>query len=321
MLFLVDRRIKRTFFSKTGLSGVAFQLDPDNGKDLHTCTAIWDFLEKNHAGRNSALVIAGGGTTGDIGGFCASVFKRGIPFILIPTTLLAAADSCLGGKTGVDFHGHRNHLGTYSFPEDIFILPSLLDSLSKDEIRSGFAEITKHALIADARLWKTLKKDPFDEHFASKKSLEGLIRRSLHVKWNVVVTDPFEEGPRRLLNFGHTFAHAFESLAKRKNHRLTHGDAVALGMLCESMISYLHRKLVQKDLEEITEFLTGNFVFPAYEKKDFGFLLEEMKEDKKNAGIRVNCTLLNGIGKGSVDHYPEEKVLRAALEYGFAFLK
>ena len=176
-------------------------------KTLETTQFIWNELQRYHAAKNSVLLNLGGGVIGDIGGFCAATFKRGIDFINIPTTLLAMVDSSIGGKTGIDFNGIKNSIGIITDPKAIYIYPDFLNSLAKDELINGYAEVIKHALIADFDLWEKFRKvDAFDF-----QKLNSIINDSIKIKLKIVAKDPYEQNVRKLLNFGHTIGHAIES--------------------------------------------------------------------------------------------------------------
>ena len=178
----------------------------EENKNIDSCNLIWEALTKNCFDRNSLLINLGGGVIGDMGGFCASTYKRGIEFIQIPTSLLAMVDASVGGKLGVDFNGLKNQVGLFSNPKSVIINPKFLETLPEDELRSGFAEVVKHALIVDKNLWNHLKNNPFQDLY-----WEEIIESSVQIKNKIVMSDPKEKGERKKLNFGHTFGHAIES--------------------------------------------------------------------------------------------------------------
>ena len=206
----------------------------EKNKHIQTCTQLWKTLIDLGADRHSLLINLGGGVICDIGGFVASTFKRGIDFIHIPTTLLAQADASVGGKTGVDFANLKNQVGVFSNPKAVFVFPQFLDTLDERQLRSGFAEIIKHALIRDKTLWHTIQSVDVND----RSGLTDVISQSLQIKNDIVTDDPFEKGLRKILNFGHTIGHAVESVSLRQHKKqLLHGEAVAIGMICEAYLS------------------------------------------------------------------------------------
>ncbi len=201
-------------------------------KTLQTCEAIWQAMFEARLDRKALVINLGGGVVGDMGGFCAATYKRGIDFIQIPTTLLAMTDAAIGGKLGVDFQGIKNAVGVFQNPAAVFIDPVFLKTLPERELHSGFAEVLKHALIGNRALWKKIQSMPAGS--LATTDWAGLLADSIAVKTKIVSADPREAGIRALLNFGHTIGHALESYFLQTEHPLTHGEAVAIGMFCES---------------------------------------------------------------------------------------
>ncbi|MCH8317693.1 MAG: 3-dehydroquinate synthase, partial [Bacteroidetes bacterium] len=184
----------------------------EHHKNLTTCETIWQQLTDLHFDKRSLIINLGGGVIGDMGGFCAATFKRGIAFIQVPTTLLAQVDASIGGKVGVDFQNYKNHIGLFKDPEAVFIYPGFLKTLDKKETLSGFAEIIKHCLIADRQKWNEIsQKDLKDQDW------ENLIAHSIDVKLSIIKNDPEEKGLRKVLNFGHTIGHALETFYLNDN--------------------------------------------------------------------------------------------------------
>ena len=175
-------------------------------KTLETCSIIWGQMTEAVLDRQALVINLGGGVIGDMGGFCASVYKRGIPFITIPTTLLSQVDASVGGKLGIDFLGFKNHLGVFQLPEAVLIAPEFLATLPQRELRSGYAEVIKHGLIRDATYFRALPSTNWQ-----KQDWARIIRHSIEIKKAVVQVDPKESGLRKILNFGHTIGHAIES--------------------------------------------------------------------------------------------------------------
>ncbi len=241
--------------------------------------------------RKALFLNLGGGVISDMGGFCASIYKRGIRFINLPTTLLSQVDASVGGKLGVDFEGLKNHLGVFNEPETVIISPEFLATLPHNELRSGFAEIIKHGLIRDKGYFESLKFDTWTE-----SDWTDLIRHSVEIKKAVVQEDPKESGLRKILNFGHTIGHALETYYLDGPKHLLHGEAIAVGMICEGYLSKKKLNLSEADLETIqTAFLKvyGKINIAA---EDLEPVLDFCLQDKKNEGSTLMFSLLNSIG-------------------------
>ena len=260
-------------------------------KNISTCNFIWEQLTINNFDRNALLINLGGGVIGDMGGFCATTYKRGLEFIHIPTTLLAMVDASVGGKLGIDFKGFKNQIGLFNNPKAVLISSEFLETLAESELKSGFAEVVKHALISDNSLWLKLKNTPFTD-----LDWEDIIDTSIQIKNKIVLADPFEKGERKKLNFGHTFGHAIESYYLEKGTPISHGEAVFIGMILETKIS----DLSETEKNEIKNYVLSNFSLPYTPKKSnlHKFLLN----DKKNQNEKINFTLLSGIGNCSIDN-------------------
>jgi 3-dehydroquinate synthase len=246
--------------------------------------ALEDELFKLNLGRDSVLIAVGGGTTTDLVAFLASTYMRGIPLILVPTTLLAMVDACIGGKTGVDTPYGKNLIGSFYLPKAIFIDTRFLKALPEKEIKNGFSEILKYGLIQKKELW--------DKITDFKVPLEALIQESIQCKMQIVSQD-FEEktGLRRVLNFGHTVGHALELVSE---FRLSHGEAVAIGCMAESLLSHLLGYLSQSSLEEIFyKYQTLGYRFKKFDKELF---LNALKRDKKAKGTTPRFVLIDQIG-------------------------
>ncbi len=280
-------------------------------KNIDTCQLIWKEMMEHEMGRNSLVINLGGGVIGDMGGFCASTYKRGVDFIQMPTTLLSQVDASVGGKLGIDFSGIKNSIGVFKNPRAVFIDPRFLKTLPFREIRSGFAEIIKHALIQDVDEWKRLKliKD------LSQMEWSATIRYSVSIKRDIVKKDPFEKGLRKALNFGHTIGHAVESVFLEKKNHLLHGEAIAIGMICESFLSHKKLGLSDKELLDVSETILKLYRHPKLLKVDFDAMLALMKNDKKNKGKEINFSLLPHIGHVEVDHAATASEIIESLEY------
>ncbi|MBF9252108.1 3-dehydroquinate synthase [Pontibacter sp. 172403-2] len=280
-------------------------------KTLQTCEHIWQRMTELHLDRWSVLVNLGGGVIGDMGGFCAAVFKRGLYFVQVPTTLLAQVDASVGGKTGIDFHGLKNHIGVYQEPQAVFIDPAFLQTLPPRQIKSGYAEIIKHWLIADGPAFE-------EQRYVGLfvENWEEIIRQSVSIKARVVEADPLEGGYRKVLNFGHTVGHAIESyLLEQPGRALLHGEAIAIGMLCEAWLSVKHKLLTQEELEKIETFLISIYEKISLAGADIQSIAQLALQDKKNTNATINCTLLNGIGKAVYDQPVTLQEIRESLHY------
>ena len=291
---LVDENTKRDCLHKLPKIENALIIEIKSGeeyKNISTCSFIWEQLTINNFDRNSLLINLGGGVIGDMGGICAATYKRGLEFIHIPTTLLAMVDASVGGKLGIDFKGFKNQIGLFNNPKAVLISPEFLETLAESELKSGFAEVVKHALISDNSLWVKLKNTLFTD-----LDWEDIIDTSIQIKNNIVLADPFEKGERKKLNFGHTFGHAIESYYLEKGTPISHGEAVFMGMILETEIS----NLSETDKNEIKNYILSNFALPYTPKKSY--LHKYLINDKKNQDGKINFTLLSGIGNCSFDN-------------------
>ena len=267
-------------------------------------------LTESKADRNSVMLNLGGGVVGDLGGFVASLYMRGIDFIQVPTTLLAMADSSVGGKTGIDFEGLKNQIGTIQQPAGVFIYPSFLNSLPKEQLLSGMAEIIKAGLIADKELFLQLSRIKK----IGNNTLEKIIFRSVEIKNAIVKKDPKEKNQRKLLNFGHTVGHAMEMLMQEAGNPLTHGYAVAIGMLVESDISHISGRLPKSDLVKIERSSLRWYVLPQFNDVSIEALIVRMRQDKKNRDGKIHFTLLKRIGSAEVNGIVSEDLMIASLK-------
>ena len=283
----------------------------EHHKNIQTCEQIWFALTRANFDRHSLLINLGGGVIGDMGGFCASTYKRGIDFIQIPTTLLSQVDASVGGKLGIDFHGFKNHIGVFQLPKTVLVDPTFIKTLPEKEKKSGFAEIIKHCLIRDSEKWNEIKTLDWEEN-----NFADLIQHSIEIKKAVVEEDPKEKGLRKILNFGHTLGHAVESFLLEKGKRkILHGEAIAVGMITEAYLSAKRGLISAAEMEEIELYL-----FQTYGKIDLSN--EELEEivtltlqDKKNKGNEVLFSLLAGIGDCGYDIPVSKKEMKEALAF------
>ncbi len=282
-------------------------------KDLDTCRSIWHELYERGADRHSLLINLGGGVIMDMGGFAAATFKRGIDFVHVPTTLLAQADASVGGKLGIDFRGSKNQIGVFAHPKAVLIFPDFLKTLSKQQYLAGFAEVLKHGLIADAGLWARC----LATSLARPEAMDDLIYESIRIKYDLVRSDPRDQGDRQGLNFGHTVGHALEShfLIDEHRLRLLHGEAVAAGMIVESYLSYRQVGLPHDQLDQVVDFLFGLFG-PAPLRADEGAaILSWMRRDKKNVGDEIRFSLIPAIGEYRIGETCTGKLILEGLNY------
>ena len=281
-------------------------------KTLSTCEKIWDMMTKEALDRHALVINLGGGVIGDMGGFCAAVYKRGIDFIQVPTTLLSQVDASVCGKLGIDFQGFKNHLGVFTLPKRVLIDPAFLKTLPEREIRSGFAEIIKHCLIADAKKWDEIRQKDFEE-----QNWADLIAHSVQIKQKVVDQDPTEKGLRKILNFGHTLGHAVETcfLKKAANRRLFHGEAIAVGMIMESYLSFTRKMIDQQTLTDIEEFIFATYGKVDIAEADVEEIIALTRQDKKNKGKEVRFSLLKGAGQCEFDVVISASEMRKSIAY------
>ena len=280
-------------------------------KNIDQVMNVWDALGRAGADRSSLVINVGGGMLTDLGAFAASTLKRGIACINVPTTLLAMVDASAGGKTGINFRGLKNEVGVIRQPKHVFIYMPFLRTLDRENLLSGYAEMLKAGLIADAALWEELKN--FDILKYNERELARLIWRSVEIKTAVVESDPEERGLRKSLNFGHTIGHALESESLHAGHPLAHGYAVAHGMVAEALLSHIALGLPMAEVQEIRSTVTRLYGNPPDTLHQEDVLLEWMKFDKKNSNNRINFSLLMSIGKCRVNVEATEEEIRKVL--------
>jgi 3-dehydroquinate synthase len=285
----------------------------EESKNIEVCTQIWSALSEYGADRKALFVNIGGGVIGDMGGFIASTFKRGIDFINIPTTLLSQVDASVGGKVGIDLNHLKNEIGVFNNPAAVFVNSDFLNTLDKRQILSGFAEIIKHALIADANYWSKV----INTNFSDLNSLNELITISIHIKNTIVSEDPKEKNIRKTLNFGHTIGHAIETFFLEQDHKkhLLHGEAIAIGMICEAYLSHKVCKLSANELTTITKFILGKYKAVKISETDIHRLIELMKHDKKNEKGDINFSLLSVIGKCEINKTAKADLIIESIKY------
>ncbi|QCX52316.1 3-dehydroquinate synthase [Elizabethkingia sp. JS20170427COW] len=279
-------------------------------KNIETATLLWEVLTDFGTDRNALMINLGGGVITDMGGFVASTYKRGIKFINIPTTLLAMVDASIGGKTGIDHGFYKNIVGTFSLPEKIFAYPKFLQTLEFTQLRSGFAEMLKHGLIASESHWNNLKNIEL-----TPENLEAFVVDSMNVKQQVVEADFKEKNLRKTLNFGHTIGHAIESLFLQAEHTIPHGEAVTAGMVMEAHLSFSSQLISKEILDEIT-----NTIFKVYpqlpiEEFDKNDIFNLMLNDKKNIGGKIKFSIIDAIGHCLYDYEVSRAQIDEAIDY------
>jgi len=282
-------------------------------KTIDTCVGVWNALSELNADRKSLIINLGGGVVTDLGGFVASTYKRGLKYINAPTSLLAMVDASVGGKTGVDLNALKNQIGVINTAEIILVDTHFLSTLPQNELRSGFAEMLKHGLIQSETYWDKLK----DYSLESFKGINELIYESILIKQNVVDQDPFENGLRKTLNFGHTLGHAIESyyLSNPNKPNLLHGEAVAIGMVLAAHISKELLDFSEVDCQEIKTTLIKIFAKVEIDKIDFMPIIDLLKQDKKNEHGNINFVLLNSIGKPQINCLVDNDIIINSLKY------
>ena len=320
VFILVDSNTNKyclDLFLEKHLSGIDFKIvkikEGEENKNTKNLYSAWTKISKLGGDRNSLLINLGGGLVSDLGGFVASTYNRGIDFINVPTTLLSIVDASIGGKVGINIGRLKNQVGVFNYPKLILIDTSFLETLPKREINSGFAEMLKHGLIFEKNYYKTLSEL---KNIDSKLSTE-LIYNSIKIKNEVVNRDPKEKDFRKILNFGHTLGHAIEShfLGKKKTKTLLHGEAISIGMILESYISYKILKLPYEQCKNIKQTINNNFKKVKINKEDLKSIVRLIKFDKKNRGEKVLFVLLYEIGKIKIDIEVPKKIVIESFEF------
>ena len=291
------------------LEGVEFlEVEPGEGqKNIEVAAQLWMALSELNIDRKGLIINVGGGVIGDLGGFVASAYKRGIDFVQVPTTLLSMIDASVGGKVGIDLGELKNQIGFFSEPAAVVIYPPFLDSLDVNQIKSGYAEMIKHGLIVDKTYFEKLKK--FDLHVT-----QDLIDKSVAIKAEIVLNDFKEQGKRKLLNFGHTFGHAIESYFLANGNPILHGMAVAAGMICEVIMSKRMNLIKDHEANEVVSFLNNHYQKMQLQREEKQAIFELMKMDKKNSQGIIKSVGLTKIGEAIFDVEVSEHVVFSTLD-------
>lgn len=317
--FLVDAQVYRyhtdgvhdlTGFNK-GVFRTLIMKPSEKMKTMASVNRILSFLQDHGADRKSVLVIIGGGIIGDIGSFAASVYMRGIRFIQVPTTLLSVIDSSVGGKTGVNFGGRKNFVGTFNQPESVWSGHSLLMTLPRAEWESGYGEMVKYAFLYDRQFFERVAGFFRLKGSARQEELNSIMAECIAIKARIVAADETETGPRKLLNLGHTFAHAIESATSFK---VKHGVAVSAGLICAAELSVVQGMLSRKTADEYIS-LCRVISFPKILSRiDPAELWELMQSDKKSSNGEVRFVLLREGEPPAYDIPVNEKIVSQAIK-------
>jgi 3-dehydroquinate synthase len=279
-------------------------------KNLETCIGVWNAITELGGDRRSLIITLGGGVITDLGGFVASCFKRGIDFVNIPTTLLSMVDASIGGKTGVDLGVLKNQIGLFANPEMVIVDTQYLVTVSDKEIKSGKAEIIKYGITYDRTLLNEIKDN-------KDLQIEDLIFRSIEIKNEVVLQDPKEQNIRKILNFGHTLGHAIESfyLKSEDKENLTHGEAIAIGMVCECFISSKLLGFPTENVKEVKAIVLSIYTKTVLLKREFSEIMDLLKHDKKNINGQVNFVLLNDFEDCKIDCKVSAELIIESMEF------
>jgi 3-dehydroquinate synthase len=285
----------------------------ESHKTIASVEKVWQKLIDGNAVRKSLMICLGGGLVTDIGGFAAATFKRGMPFVHIPTTLLAMVDASLGGKNGVNFNMIKNQIGVFELPESVFLFTEFLYTLPARQKLSGYAEMVKHAMIDTEKHFENI----IVRNSPDKYCDEINVLESARVKMDIVNQDMMEKGLRKVLNFGHTIGHAIESFSQKYDpDPLLHGEAIAIGLVCESFISMRMFSLNESDLKKMANLVSWHFPYYRFRPGSANELLELMCHDKKNNSTsELNFSLIRKIGEPVWDQIPGEKLIRESLHF------
>lgn len=281
-------------------------------KNIETCSNVWNILSESDADRKSLLINLGGGVITDLGGFVACTFKRGIKYLNIPTSLLAMVDASVGGKTGIDLGPLKNQIGVINSGDFVLIDTKFLETLPNNQFNSGISEMLKHGLITSDDYWLKMVK-----YLKDKTGLEELIHESIEIKAKVVEKDPFENGLRKTLNYGHTIGHAIESyfLENKNKKDLLHGESIAIGMILSTYISFKKLNFPEKKMLGIKNTILELFKKTPINNDDIREIIELMKFDKKNYYGKINFVLLEDIGRPKLDCQVENDLIIEAFKF------
>ncbi len=284
-------------------------------KVMGTCMAVIDELSHRQLDRKAVIINLGGGVITDMGGFIASIYKRGIQYVNVPTTLLAMVDASVGGKTGVDLGALKNQIGVINNGGMVIVDPAYLETLPERELLSGFAEVIKHGLVSNSTYWEAIcKADP-----TSTKALTNLIYDSVAFKNKIVTTDPKELGVRKILNYGHTLGHAIETycLESEEKPTLLHGEAIIIGLILETYIATQLFDFPKSVLTQLVQRVAPHYAKVAFNEQEIKAIIELMIYDKKNVSGKINFVLLSNIGQYKLDQQVSNQLINQAFDYYF----
>jgi len=290
----------------------------EESKSIESLSKVWKFLSDNGANRKSLLINLGGGMLTDLGGFAAATFKRGIQFINIPTTLLGAVDAAVGGKTGINFSGLKNEIGAFAPAIAVLIDSIFFKTLDTKQLLSGYAEMLKHSLLKSEEQLNELLHFDFDN--LNYEQLNDLLFESVLIKEQIVEKDPTEQGIRKALNLGHTFGHAFESLALETKRPIQHGYAVAYGLVCELYLSFIQLGFDKNILMKTAYFIKEHYGIFTFDCNDYQHIHELMQHDKKNDAGDINFTLLKAAGDIQINQTAGRKDIDEVLDFYREFM-
>lgn len=322
-ILLTDRNIYNIYKDEInnllqGKENIYILPSGEESKNLEELSKIYSFFIEKNIDRKGKIYCLGGGVVGDLGGFAAATYKRGIDYIQIPTTLLSQVDSSIGGKTGIDFAGHKNIIGSFQFPLITLTDISFINTLPNREITCGLGEVIKYGLIKDYEFLKFIEKNIDKIYHRDRKVLSTIINKSIEIKCSIVEKDKHDIGLRQKLNFGHTIGHGIESFFQYKKYN--HGEAVILGMIYESSIAYKRNQLDKVYYDEIISILAPLVEQPSFNKEDIKIIIDYMKNDKKNKDNKISFVL--PIDKGMVDLFydMEEDIIVQVLLQNYTIL-
>lgn len=288
----------------------------EGSKTLDTVRNAYEFLIREKFDRKDILLALGGGVVGDLTGFVAATYLRGVDYVQVPTTLLAQADSSIGGKTGVDFDAYKNMVGAFKMPRLVYMNVSALQTLEERQFYAGFAEIMKHGLIKDEAFYLWLLDNIYEICDRNPETLKKMVFNSCLIKKQVVEKDPEEKGERALLNFGHTIGHAIE---KAKHFSLYHGECVALGAVAAAYISYKRGLLAMEEYYEIRDMFVPFHLPISVDEITPEEIVRLTRSDKKIEAGKIKFVLLKKVGKAVIDDtVTEQEILDAVNEIYFS---
>jgi 3-dehydroquinate synthase len=305
----------------SGLAGVT-SLEPilvpdgERFKQLQTVARVYEALIRANADRSSTLITFGGGVIGDMAGFVAATYLRGIPLVHVPTTLLAQVDAAIGGKVGVNHALGKNLIGAFHQPHAVVVDLSVLRTLPRREFRAGLYEVIKYGMTSSPTLFDRVQRERAAIFAKQTDVLSAVVAESCRIKASVVAADEREAGPRRVLNFGHTVGHALEAVTKYRRYR--HGEAVAFGMLVAAELAVQRGALAERDRQALATLIANLGPLPPVGDVSSAQLLEAMHHDKKMVAGRLHFVLPTAIGRTTiVDDVSEKEMKKALAATGF----